>query len=217
MEVYDLTLKHPRRWIIFGPSGSGKTTFVEQLLIHSEDLFGSKFDTINYVSGQGFPSIDQVYGIKVNKMNEIDNDLVDYLDPLHRNLLIFDDNIYITDDKLLSDIFTKVSHHKNITVILLLQNLCPKTKYARDISINSTYIVLMANPRDTTQIQKLSQQKDGTNFIKDCYIAETDDKPYSYLLLDYDQDTSKNLRFRSNIFPNEQMIAYVKKEKKPHH
>ena len=71
----------------------------------------------------------------------------------------------------------------------------------------------MANPRETTQIKRLSQQIDGTNFIYDCYKNETKNKPYSYLLLDFDQDTPEFLRIRSNIFPGDEMITYVKKEK----
>lgn len=213
--AFDLTLKHPRRWIIFGPSGCGKTCFVEKILTFSEDLFGSRFDNINYISGQGFPTIDHVFGVKIKKFKEIESEIIETMNPNEQNLLIFDDNMYVTNDKLLSDIFTKYSHHKNFTVILLLQNLFPKTKFSRDISINSTYIVLMANPRESIQIKRLSQQIDGTNFIYDCYKAETEDKPYGYLLLDFDQDTPIDIRYRSNIFPNEEMFIYVKKEKKP--
>ena len=212
-KIYDLTLKHPSRIIVFGPSGSGKTTLIEKLLLFSKDVFGQNFENIFYVSGQSFASIDSVNGVKINKLSELNEDVIDSLNVNQRNLLIFDDNIYLTNDRLMSDIFTKISHHKNLTVILLLQNLFPRTKFSRDISINSNYIILMANPRETTQIKRLSQQIDGSNFIYECFKNETRNKPYSYLLLDFDQDTPEFLRIRSNIFPGEEMVTYVKKEK----
>jgi len=211
--IPELQLKHPSRIIIFGPSGSGKTSLVEEILINSEILFGFNFENIIYVSGQGFPSINEVNGIEIYKMRDIDVDVIDDLNSEISNLMIFDDNIYITNDKLMSDLFTKLSHHKNVTVILMLQNLFPKTRYSRDISINSSYILLMHNPRESSQIKRLSEQIDGTKFIYDCYKDATTNKPYSYLVLDFNQETPEHLRVRSNLFPNEMIFSYVKKEK----
>ena len=107
--------------------------------------------------------------------------------------------------------FTKISHHKNIFVIILLQNLFPNSKYMRDISANSTYIVLMSNPRETKQIRILSSQVDVENskFIWDCYKDATKDKPYSYLFLDFDQETPEKIKVRTNIFPNEEQYTYI--------
>lgn len=210
---YDITLKTPCRMIVFGPSGSGKSSLIERMLIYSQEVFGCNFDTIKYISGQSFPDIDHVNGIKVEKYNELEPDLLKNLNHDKKNIIIFDDNIYVTNDRLLSDIFTKISHHMNLTVILLLQNLFPKTKYGRDISINSTYIILMANPRESTQIKRLSQQIDGTNFIYKAFLDNTKDKPFSYLVLDFHQNTPDILRVRSSLFDSE-MYIYVKKETK---
>ena len=213
-ENYDVTIKHPSRILVFGPSGSGKTSLIVKILMNCENVFGLTFDFIAYVSGLGFPNIDDVSGVKINKLREIDSLLIDDLDTRKNNLLIFDDNIYVTNDRLMSDLFTKLSHHKNITVILLIQNLFPRTKYSRDISINSTYIILMANNRDRTQILRLSQQMDGTKFIYNCYKDNTKDRPYSYLLLDFHPDTPENYRVRSSLFQNEPIYTYVKKSEK---
>ncbi len=130
-----------------------------------------------------------------------------------KNLLILDDNMHnVANDIIISDLFTKLSHHKNISVILLVQNLFPKSKYMRDISSNSTYIVLMSNPRETLQIKTLSSQIDGANssFILNCYNDATKNKPFTYLFLDFDQSTPDEVRVRTNIFPNEEPFAYTK-------
>lgn len=71
----------------------------------------------------------------------------------------------------------------------------------------------MHNPRESSQIKRLSEQIDGTKFIYDCYKDSTSNKPYSYLFLDFNQETPEHLRVRSNLFPNEMIFSYVKKEK----
>ena len=210
---FDLTLKHPRRFIIYGPSGSGKTTFVEKLLYYMKELFGFYFDDIIYCSGQSFPEFNSIHGIKLKKLMNIDKSILDKIDSTSNNLLILDDNMHnVANDILISDLFTKFSHHKNISVILLVQNLFPKSKYMRDISSNSTYIVLMSNPRETLQIKTLSSQIDGANssFILKCYNDATKNKPFTYLFLDFDQNTPDEVRVRTNIFPNEEPFAYTK-------
>jgi cobalamin biosynthesis Co2+ chelatase CbiK len=50
------------------------------------------------------------------------------------------------------------SHHHNITVIHILQNLFQKGKSMRTASINCHYFILMANKRDTMQINTLGRQ-----------------------------------------------------------
>jgi hypothetical protein len=210
---FDLTLKHPRRMIIYGPSGSGKTTFVEKILLYMKELFGFYFDRIYYCSGQGFPAINSIHGIKINKLDLIDKNFINEINPKNNTLLVIDDNMHqVANDLLVSDLFTKISHHKNITVILLVQNLFPKSKYMRDISSNSTYIVLMSNPRETLQIKTLSSQIDGanSNFILNCYKEATKGKPFGYLFLDFDQNTPVEVRVRTNIFPNEDQYAFIK-------
>ena len=212
-QSHDLRLKHPSRIIVFGPSSSGKSTLVMKILANMRILFGFKFDNIYYVSGQAFPDEEYINGVRIEKYNEISKDLINEIDETEKNVIVLDDNIYVTNDKLLSDLFTKLSHHKNITVFLLLQNLFPKTKFSRDISINSNYIILLSNPRETIQVKKLSQQVYGDNFLYECYKDATKDKPYSYLLIDFNQETPDFLRIRNGIFPNEMIYSYVKEDK----
>lgn len=212
-KTYDLTLKHPRRMIVYGPSGSGKSTFVENLMYFMKDIFGFYFDNIIYCSGQSFPAFDSIHGISMNKVNNISLTDLQQIDCNKKHLLIIDDQMHnVVNDIFISDLFTKYSHHKNIFVILLVQNLFPKSKYMRDISSNSTYIVLMSNPRETLQIKTLSSQIGGakSRYIFDAYNDATKNKPFSYLFLDFDQHTSDEVRVRNNIFPNEETYIYRK-------
>ena len=68
-----------------------------------------------------------------------------------------DDLMTSTDDRVV-DIFTKISHHRNLSVVYLTQNLFYKNKQTRTLSLNSHYIVLFKNARDATEVANLARQ-----------------------------------------------------------
>ena len=61
------------------------------------------------------------------------------------------------------ELFMVLSHHKNLNVILIVQNLFTKNPFYREISLNSTYHVLFKNPRDQRSIGILAQQFSPSN------------------------------------------------------
>ena len=111
------------------------------------------------------------------------------------------------------DLFTKGSHHKNISVIFITQNVFHKGKAQRDISLNTKYLVLFKNPRDKVQIQHLARQihPEDSFFLRDAFVDATH-LPHSYLFIDLSQDCLDEFRFRAKIFPNDGAhVAYVPK------
>ena len=72
-------------------------------------------------------------------------------------LLVIDDLTDQTDESV-ANLFTKGSHHRNVSVVFLAQNLFPKNKFSRTISLNAHYIILFKNPRDATQFANLARQ-----------------------------------------------------------
>jgi hypothetical protein len=83
----------------------------------------------------------------------------------------------------------KGSHDRNISVILITQNLFQQGRYCRDISINAKYIVLLKNVRDENQFTHIARQvfpEDSVGMYKANLDATA--KPQSYLLLDLSQD-----------------------------
>ena len=56
------------------------------------------------------------------------------------------------------DLFTKCSHHRNIRVILINQNLFLQGRYFRNISLNAKYLVLVTNVRDKNRYIILARQ-----------------------------------------------------------
>jgi ABC-type dipeptide/oligopeptide/nickel transport system ATPase subunit len=203
---YNLQFEHPARWVIFGPSSSGKSTFVMKYLISLNELYDKQFDCIIYSSENIFPSEELAKRLKIQIIDKVTEDLINSLDFDKNNMIIFDDQMHdIVNDITISNLFTKKSHHKNITVIFLTQNLYPKSKYMRDISINSSYIVLMRNPVEILQIKSLSNRIDVSSYHCSLLQAykEATKQPYSYLLVDLCQKTPEVLRFRSKIFPSD--------------
>jgi len=65
------------------------------------------------------------------------------------------DSVYSTR---VSQLFTKGSHHRNVSLVLVTQNMFHQGPSSHDISLNSKYIVVFKNPRDKTQIVHLARQ-----------------------------------------------------------
>ena len=59
------------------------------------------------------------------------------------------------EDEECLDLFTKHSHHQNITVLYLCQDMFPPGKYAKSISRSAHYIVAFKNLRDQLGMRTL--------------------------------------------------------------
>jgi len=133
-------------------------------------------------------------------------------DPLSPKLVIIDDLMReSSSSEVIVDLFTKGSHHKNLSVILISQNLFHQGRGQRDISLNANYIVVFKNPRDRAQIRHLARQvyPDDPKFLEEAYYDATS-RPHGYLLLDLKQSTPDKYRFRTCIFPDDTMhYVYV--------
>lgn len=141
------------------------------------------------------------------------DEVVSNLDTSKRNLIIIDDLMSeIGNDKRVTALFTKGSHHKNLSVILILQNLFHQSKEMRTISLNSHYLVIFRNPRDKSQINHLAKQMYPGNikFLQESFKDATS-KPYGYLLIDFKPETEEEIRLRTQIFPKETTVVYQPK------
>ena len=125
-----------------------------------------------------------------------------------RNIVVLDDLMAETDERV-TNLFTKKSHHCNTSVIYLVQNLFPKNKESRTISLNSQYIVVFKNPRDVSQMTTLAKQMypGRVKFVQEAFTDATS-TPYGYILVDLKQDTPEDLRLRTSILPDDG-VQYV--------
>ena len=213
-QEYDCTIKHPARILIFGPTLSGKSTFVSKLLDNQEQVFNLRFHRIIYCS-DGSRLKTETNNDSVETYENFDKELFESFNPKQNNCLIIDDFMHrAANDIEISELFTKRSHHQNVTIILLLQNIFPKSKYMTDIKRNASYIVLMSNPIDEKSIKLLSNHLDPSNplFIYNCFIDATKNKPFSYLFIDLHPEQNSEIRIRTNVIPDgiSEQIAFVK-------
>ena len=77
--------------------------------------------------------------------------------------MIIDDLLNDVYSKEVCDLFTRGSHHTNISVILMTQNLFHKSRYCRDISLNAYYLVAL----DLTQ-----DKNDALRFLTNIFATE---------------------------------------------
>ena len=86
-------------------------------------------------------------------------EIFDSLSLKQRNILVLDDQIGVANSsKSVADIVIKGSHHKNLTVIYLLQNVYNQGKSQKTISLNSHYSVVFRTLRDASQFRTMAYQ-----------------------------------------------------------
>ena len=190
----------PAKILIVGSSTCGKTYFVRQLLkIHP---FDHKIEKIYYYFMQNQPlyrdikkenpGIHFIHGLPTNF-------------PSHKNeptLVILDDMINeMTDGKKIVDLFIRDSHHKNITCILISQNLFFNHKQYRLLSLQANYLILFRTPRDMSQVSTLSRQLFPTNptFVQNVFWKVVKNTPYANLYCDLSQKCHDSYRIWSNV------------------
>ena len=203
-------LVHPFTCMVAGMTGSGKTVWVQSLLQQAQTVIDQPPERIIWCYSQWqnaytqllmmIPTIVFVKGIP----ESLENDT--YLDVNIRNLIVIDDQMLEAGkDNRIVNLFTKGSHHRNLSVVYIVQNLFHHGKGNRSISLNSHYLVLFKNPRDKLQILTLAKQmypSETAWFIKE--YEEAVRRPYGYLFVDLRPTTPDRCRLRTNVLPGEE-------------
>ena len=121
-------------------------------------------------------------------------------------LVILDDLMNETDERVTQLLFSKGSHHRNLSVVIIVQNLFGKNKEHQTISLNTHYLdlVIFKNTRDASQITSTHMAKQmhpgKLKYVQESFKDATS-SAHGYLLVDLCQDTPDYLRLRSNIPP----------------
>jgi len=203
-----LPLRHPFTALVAGPTMCGKTHFVFTLIENVNVMIDPPPRRIVYCYGEYQQLFDKYVDVDFRQ------DLPDLKDFDGRGpvLLIVDDLMNETDETV-ANLFTNGTHHRNISVVFLVQNLFHKNKHIRTISLNTHYMILFKNPRDASQFASLARQMypNKSAFAVEAYKDATRE-PYSYLFVDLRPDQFEELRLRTNIFPDETRYVYVPKE-----
>jgi hypothetical protein len=211
-----LAWKHPLTATIAGGTGSGKTVFMAKFLENLNVMIDTDIEEIIWCYGisQKFHSeLAQKVRVPIRFFDTLPD--IDTITSIHSKpkILVLDD--MQEDSEKFVPLFIRASHHRNLSIFMLIQNVFRQGKGMRDLSLNSHYLVLFKNPRDQGQIGCLARQIDGQNskYIIESYRDATS-TAHGYIVFDFKQATEDDWRIRSKIFPGEENLIYVPKQRK---
>ncbi|KXJ24269.1 hypothetical protein AC249_AIPGENE24554 [Exaiptasia diaphana] len=156
-----------------------------------------------------YDTIKKENGSNVTWIQGLPDDPFKHFKPFRRaGLLILDDAMAEVGEKAKKVInwFTKGSHHKNISIAILLQNIFPEK--LRTISVNAHIIVIFRNPRDRKQTQQFVNQVFP-------YQAERVQNALTYafqinyrpLVLNLHQHVPEDLAMSVDLFPEDLKVS----------
>ena len=185
-------------------TGCGKTTFVARLLRNAPSMINPTPEHVTWYYGEWQSAYENLHIPNVR----LEQGLPTSFDTGKRNVVVLYDLMAETDGRV-TDFFTKKSRHSNTSVIYLVQNIFPKHKESRTISLNAQYMVVFKNPRDASQVTHLAKQMypGRVKFVQEAFKDATS-VPYGYLLVDLKQDTPEDMRLRTTILPDD-TVQYV--------
>ena len=139
------SFNHPFTAIVSGPTKAGKTYWVKNLVLNAQEMIVPTPKKIYWCYGEWQPLYNELQGYGVHFCQGLP-DLQELKEtPAQPKLLILDDLMQeMKTDKRLIQLFTKGSHHWNVSVLHIVQNLF--FDGMRTSRVNAQYLVLMKNP-----------------------------------------------------------------------
>lgn len=236
--IYNGTFRTPFTMMVVGQSGSGKTSFVTELMKNVNTHVDNPFTGItvflgtersnNYLASfltSQYSSISRIVEVK-NNFDDFAKEFPIFLSSIINDLggnsnhcFIFDDLMTeLSECSVLVDLFTKISAHNNISVILITQNMFYKGsgKRASDHVTcyrNTRYLVLMQSSLDnscTNNVALRIAPKTKGAVLQN--MLEEITKTYGYIVIDGDLNKGlkgRDIMFRADIF-NQEPIPHQK-------
>jgi len=148
-------LCHHFTMLVSGPTSCGKTAWVLRLIDNIRKMVEPVPKRIWHYYGEYQHAFNNYASVHFEEsLPQLSDEVFDGSEP---SMIVIDDQMSDIN-QVVADIFTKISHHRNISILHLTQNLFDKNKYARTISLNAHYLVLFKNPRDAGQFSILARR-----------------------------------------------------------
>lgn len=201
-----MSIVHPATVIVCGGTGSGKTIITRSILEHHDSVL---------IGAPRVPKVVWCYGIEqpvfrkpVRNVRLLYNEgLIDeeFVRSARPDIVVVDDMMTEkSDDRFMHNLFVKISHHLNVTVVFITQNLYAKGQV--NLKRNAHYLLMMRNPSDKSQIATLGRQlfprrKALLDHFYESYDDATKDK-FGYLLIDVSPSSDERQKLKTNILPD---------------
>ena len=193
----------PATIILSGTTSSGKSTWIENFL--KQNMFDKRPDKVFYCYGvyqkkfETIPNVEFIHGLP-ESFNR-------FYGP-HHNLVVIDDlQDEVSNNKSVEQLFTRESHHRNLSVVYINQNLFYQGKHSRTIALNTHYTILFRNPRANSQLRILRSQT-GLKHVEEAYADAMKNDQFGYLVIDLSPFSKSEYKLRTRIFPGEDLVIY---------
>jgi len=204
--------QHPAKILIAGPSGSGKTNLLLNLIMNKDApwkaiyLFYAveqeKYNILDEYCKKHKIFFEKFKGLPPPSFEKV----IENKELLEIPKLVILDDIMMESDKSndITKLFTLGSHHKNLTVISLIQKIfVNKTQ-----RLNTDYVFLFNFCTDLTTIRNLFMQLEPTRFkpLLESYEQTMKESPHAFFLCDLKchrlNPPLYHLKYRGNAFDN---------------
>lgn len=229
MESLEFIPRLPFTAFLVGCSGSGKTKFYENLLLNWEKIFqvpiGKLIIVYSYYQN-AYDNLQQFFGDKCQLATDLSEDMLDTsnVNSESCSVLVVDDLAWkLAENELLVQCFIGISHHRNLNVLFVTQNLfASRSPSYLTMQRNAKLIFLFRLPRDMTSVRVLGRQiypdKNGSQILSQAYDLAMEDFArnnssapcFGYLFVDLQISCPNSYRLRSGLLPWEpRMLYYV--------
>jgi len=138
--------------IIFGQTGAGKTHFILDVIRHK--LIHPFPNKIYYMYKIRQPFMDEKRFKDITFIEGLD---FQQIHTSQASMLVIDD-LVLSTNRDVAEVFILGSHHRQISIFFLTQNLFPNCDLFRLMSANSHYFVIFQNQRNFRQVMTLGRQ-----------------------------------------------------------
>lgn len=201
----EIRWKHPKTIIVSGASNTGKSTIIFQIIRNRDELLMSenRLPVRYHLPEQHRIAVDE--DIRQDNLVKFYEGLPEF-NSIHEPCIVVLDDMTSQINESVVEAYTRHSHHRQITVVLVTHNLfhAENRNLYRTISLNTNLFFLTANVRSPQQIRTLAQQIDSgkTKNIVQAY-KDAISRQFGYFVIDFSATTNARLRFRTNIFPSD--------------
>ena len=200
---------------IVGPTKSGKSYWLYRFIQNIDYMFEDETpNKVLYCYGVYQPLFDEIKEkcpfVEFHEGLPSEETINEFAGLTHRIVILDDLLDQVVRSKEMERLFILGSHHKKLSVFFLAQNLFAQGQCARTIALNTAYLILFKNYRDSSQLITLGRQiaPGNHNALVEAYKDATSLTSHGYLCIDLSVNSVDRFRWRTRVFPNEDPIIY---------